>query len=102
MPYVDARRMKPQLTFHTEGFVPDGGLATLASRRADSLLLQVPGIRTICLTVIFETLPNGQGVYAARGRVTGQGGEIVVTELARDPDAAILRIYARLSRSLPP
>ncbi|MFA5057432.1 MAG: hypothetical protein WC485_04920 [Opitutaceae bacterium] len=95
--------MRPELIFHTRGFSADGELAALASRRADVLLRQVPDITRIRLLVLFEKMPNGAGVYAARGWVDGPGaGETTAVEVAHDPDAAILRVCARLGRQLPP
>jgi hypothetical protein len=92
--------MKPEFIFHTEGFSAASALAALASRRADVLLRQAPGLARIRLVVIFERLPSGAGVYAARGQVEGPAGEIAVTEIAHDPDAAILRTFVRLGRQL--
>jgi hypothetical protein len=92
--------MRPELIFHTEGFSAGSELAALASRRADVLLRKIPGIRRIRLVVIFEKMPNGAGVYAARGYVDGAGGVTDAIEVAHDPDAAILRVYARLGRRL--
>ena len=92
--------MRPELIFHTEGFSAGSELAALASRRADVLLRRIPGITRIRLVVIFEKMPNGTGVYAARGHVEGAGGGRDAIELAHDPDAAILRVYARLGRQL--
>jgi hypothetical protein len=94
--------MKPEFIFHTEGFSAGGALAALASRRADVLLRQTPGLTRIRLVVIFERLPSGVGAYAARGQVEGPSGETAVTEIARDPDAAILRAFVRLGRQLAP
>jgi hypothetical protein len=45
-------------------------------------------------------MPNGAGIYAARGYVDGAGRGINAIEVAHDPDAAILRVYARLGRQL--
>jgi hypothetical protein len=92
--------MRPELIFHTEGFAAGGELAALASRRADALLRQVPGIARIRLMVIFQQLPNGTGVYAARGQVEGPQGATSLTEVAHDPDAAIQRTFLRLGRRL--
>jgi hypothetical protein len=92
--------MRPELIFHTEGFSAGSELAALASRRADVLLRKIPGIARIRLVVIFEKMPNGAGIYAARGHVDGTGGGTDAIEVAHDPDAAILRVYARLGRQL--
>jgi hypothetical protein len=100
MSYRGDRLMRPELIFYTEGFAAGNELPALASRRADALLRQVPGIARIRLVVIFETLPNGTGVFAARGRVEGPQGATAVTEVAHDPDAAIQRAFLRLSRRL--
>lgn len=91
-------RMRPELIFHTEGFAAGSALVALASHRADVLLRQTPGVARIRLLVIFEKMPNGAGIYAARGYVDGPGGETVAIEVAHDPDAAILRVFARLGR----
>ena len=92
--------MRPELIFHTKGFSVGSELAALASRRADVLLRKIPGIMRIRLVVIFEKMPNGAGVYAARGYVDGADCGINAIEVAHDPDAAILRVYARLGRQL--
>jgi hypothetical protein len=92
--------MRPELIFHTEGFSAGSELATLASRRADVLLRKIPGIARIRLVVVFGKMPNGAGVYAASGYVDGAGGGTEAIEVAHDPDAAILRVYARLGRQL--
>lgn len=94
--------MKPEFIFHTEGFPAGGELAALASRRADVLLREAPGLTRIRLVVIFERLASGAGIYAARGQVEGPAGETAVTEVAHDPDAAILRAFVRLGRQLAP
>jgi len=92
--------MRPEFVFHTEGFAADADLAALASRRADALLRQAPGLARIRLVVIFQMLPNGLGIYAARGRVEGSEGAKEVTEVAHDADAAIQRAFVRLERQL--
>jgi hypothetical protein len=92
--------MRPELILHTQGFSAGNELAALASRRADVLLRQIPGIARIRLTIIFEKMPNGAGVYAARGYVDGPAGETTAIEVAHDPDAAILRVFARLGQQL--
>ncbi|HUJ43876.1 MAG TPA: hypothetical protein VLW52_09735 [Opitutaceae bacterium] len=92
--------MRPELIFHTEGFAAGGALAALASHRADVLLRQIPGVTRIRLLVIFERMPSGTGIYAARGYVDGPGSETVAIEVAHDPDTAILRVFARLGRQL--
>ena len=92
--------MRPELIFRTEGFAAGSALAALASRRADVLLRQSPDVTRIRLLVIFETMPGGAGLYAARGHAEGPGGETVAIEVAHDPDAAILRVFARLGRQL--
>lgn len=92
--------MKPEFVFHTEGFSAGGALAALASHRADLLLRQAPELQRIRVVVIFERMPNGAGVYAARGQAEGPAGGVAVTEIAHDADAAILRAFARLGRQL--
>ena len=92
--------MRPELIFHTKGFSAGSELAALASRRADVLLRRISGITRIRLLVIFEKMPNGAGIYAARGYVDGTDCGINAIEVAHDPDAAILRVYARLGRQL--
>jgi hypothetical protein len=92
--------MRPELVFHTEGFAAGGALAALASHRADVLLREHAGVARIGVLVLFERLPSGAGIYAARGYVDGPGGETVAVEVAHDPDAAILRVFARLGRQL--
>lgn len=92
--------MRPELIFHTEGFVAGSALAALASHRADVLLRQFAGATRIRWLVIFQKLPSGAGLDAARGEVEGPGGEAVAIEVAHDPDAAILRAFARLGRRL--
>jgi hypothetical protein len=92
--------MRPELIFHTKGFSAGSELAALASRRADVLLRRIPGITRIRLVVIFEKMPNGAGIYAAHGYVDRSGGGTDAIEVAHDPDAAILRVYARLGRQL--
>ncbi len=92
--------MRPELVFHTEGFAAGPDLAAVASRRADVLLRKAGGIARIRVVVLFEKLPSGAGCYAARARVDGVGGETAVTEVAHDPDAAILRAFLRLEHVL--
>ncbi|MDD2764375.1 MAG: hypothetical protein PHE83_10415 [Opitutaceae bacterium] len=95
--------MRPELIFHTRGFSAGGDLAALASRQADVLLRLAPDIIRIRLLVLFERMPSGVGVYAARGSVDGPGADkTTAVEVAHDPDAAILRVCARLGRQLPP
>jgi len=98
--YRGSGRMRPELLFHTKGFAAGADLAKLASRRADVLLRQAPGLARIRLVVVGERLPNGAGVYAARIRAGGSGGATEVTEIAHDPDAAIQRAFLRLGRRL--
>lgn len=92
--------MRPELVFHTEGFSAGTDLAAVASRRADVLLRKAEGIIRIRVMVIFERLPGGAGCYAARARVDGAWGETAVTEVAHDPDAAVLRAFVRLEQML--
>jgi len=90
--------MRPELIFHAEGFSAGTDLAAVASRRADVLLRKVGGISRIRIVVIFQKLPNGTGCYAARAQVDGARGETVVTEVAHDPDTAIMRAFVRLEQ----
>jgi hypothetical protein len=94
--------MRPELIFHPQGFSAGSELAALASRRADVLLRQAPDLTRIRLLVLFEKMPNGSGLYAARGYTEGSLGETVAIEVAHDPDAAILRVFVRLGRQLAP
>ena len=94
--------MKPELIFHTEGFAARGDLATLASRRADILLRSHPELARIRLTVVYETLPSGTGVYAASGCVNWPEGGTSAIEIAHDADAVIQRVFVRLDRQLAP
>jgi len=72
--------MRPELIFHSEGFAAGSQLTALASHRADVLLRQMPGIARIRLLVMFAKMPNGAGIYAARGCVGGPDGETVAIE----------------------
>ena len=94
--------MRPEFIFHTEGFADCGDLAALASRRADILLRGHPEVARIRLTVVYETLPSGTGVYAASGCVNGPEGGTTAIEIAHDADAVIQRVFVRLDRQLAP